>query len=56
VLLLVGEKSSDPSKASVEAVASALPDARILVLEGQEHVADVLAPEIFTEHVFAFLH
>jgi len=56
VLLLVGEKSSDPAKASVETVASALPDARILVLDGQEHVADVLVPEVFAGHVLAFLY
>lgn len=55
VLLLVGERSADPTKADVEAVASALPDARIVVIEGQEHVADVLVPEIFASHIFAFL-
>jgi pimeloyl-ACP methyl ester carboxylesterase len=55
VLLLVGEKSSDPAKASVGTVASALPQARIVVLEGQEHVADVLAPSIFAQHLLAFL-
>ncbi|CAN5648423.1 alpha/beta hydrolase [soil metagenome] len=56
VLLLVGEESSDPAKVSVEAVASALPDARITVLIGQEHIADVLAPEMFAAHFLAFLH
>jgi pimeloyl-ACP methyl ester carboxylesterase len=55
VLLLVGEHSSDPCKAQVAAVAAALPDARIVVLEGQEHVADVLVPEVFAEHLMAFL-
>jgi hypothetical protein len=25
------------------------------VIEGQEHVADVLDPEVFAEHVLAFL-
>jgi pimeloyl-ACP methyl ester carboxylesterase len=55
VLLLTGENSSDPSKADIEAVAAALPDARIVVIEGQEHVADVLVPEVFAEHVLAFL-
>lgn len=56
VLLLTGEDSSDPSKADIETVAAALPDARIVVLEGQQHVADVLVPEVFAEHVMAFLH
>jgi pimeloyl-ACP methyl ester carboxylesterase len=56
VLLIVGERSSDPAKVNVEAVASALPDAQILVLDGQEHVADVLAPAIFAQHILRFLH
>jgi pimeloyl-ACP methyl ester carboxylesterase len=55
VLLIVGSKSSDPAKAGVEAISSALPDARIMVLEGQEHVADVLTPEMFAQHILAFL-
>jgi pimeloyl-ACP methyl ester carboxylesterase len=55
VLLLTGKNSSDPSKADIEAVAAALPDARIVVIDGQEHVADVLVPEVFAEHVLAFL-
>ena len=55
VLLLTGEHSSDPSKADIQAVAAALPDARIVVIEGQEHVADVLVPEVFAEQVLAFL-
>ena len=55
VLLLVGEQSSDPAKAQVEVVAAALPDARIEVLEGQEHVADVLVPAGFAEQLMAFL-
>jgi pimeloyl-ACP methyl ester carboxylesterase len=55
VLLLTGENSSDSSKAHIDKVANALPDARIVVLKGQEHVADVLAPELFAEHVLSFL-
>jgi pimeloyl-ACP methyl ester carboxylesterase len=55
VLLLTGENSSDPSKADIETVAAALPDARIEVLKGQEHVADILVPKTFSEYVLAFL-
>lgn len=55
VLLLTGQHSSDPAKADIEAVAAALPDARIVVLEGQGHVADALIPEVFADHVLAFL-
>jgi hypothetical protein len=40
----------------VEAVAAALPNACIVVLEGQEHVADVLAPETIAGHLIAFLN
>jgi pimeloyl-ACP methyl ester carboxylesterase len=54
-LLLTGDQSSDPMGADTQTVAAALPDARIVVLAGQEHVADVLAPELFAQHVLAFL-
>jgi hypothetical protein len=36
-------------------VAAALPDARIVVIEGQEHVADVLVPQVFAGHLLGFL-
>ena len=55
VLLVTGGHSTDPAKPAVEAVAAALPDARILMLKEQEHVADVLAPEAFAGHLIAFL-
>ncbi|HWC11747.1 MAG TPA: alpha/beta hydrolase [Acidimicrobiales bacterium] len=55
VLLVTGERSADASTADIDSVAAALPDARILLLEGQEHVADVLEPELFTERVLPFL-
>jgi pimeloyl-ACP methyl ester carboxylesterase len=55
VLLITGENSADASKPHAEAVAAALPDARIAVLEGQEHVADVLDPELFAARVVPFL-
>jgi pimeloyl-ACP methyl ester carboxylesterase len=54
-LLVTGAGSADPSAADVETVAAALPNARIAVLEGQQHVADVLAPEVFARHLVAFL-
>jgi pimeloyl-ACP methyl ester carboxylesterase len=55
VLLITGENSVDASHPHVEAVAAALPDARIAVLKGQEHVADVLDPELFAARVVPFL-
>jgi pimeloyl-ACP methyl ester carboxylesterase len=54
-LLLTGSDSRDPFAAGVGAVAAALPDARVVVLEGQQHVADILAPERFAGHLVAFL-
>ena len=56
VLLLTGEKSTDPSKSQVGAVAAALPDAQRLVLAGQQHIADILDPETFAKHLLGFLH
>jgi|SRR6266540_2381406 pimeloyl-ACP methyl ester carboxylesterase len=54
-LMLTGSDSSDPSTADIETVAAALPDARILVLEGQQHVADILVPEVVADEVARFL-
>jgi hypothetical protein len=36
-------------------VAAALPDARLVYLEGQQHVADVLVPELFARRMLEFL-
>jgi pimeloyl-ACP methyl ester carboxylesterase len=55
VLLITGEHSADVSKPHAESVAAALPDARIAVLEGHEHVADVLDPVLFAARVVPFL-
>lgn len=54
-LMLTGADSSDPSTVDIDTVAAALPEARVVVLDGQQHVADVLAPELFAEHVVTFL-
>jgi pimeloyl-ACP methyl ester carboxylesterase len=53
-LLLVGSESS-PDVYHPEKVAAALPDARIAVLEGQEHIADLLAPKLVAEALLPFL-
>lgn len=55
VALITGEVSADPVTSGIEAVAAALPDARIVSLEGQGHVADVLAPEMFAGRLIAWL-
>jgi pimeloyl-ACP methyl ester carboxylesterase len=53
-LLLTGSDSPDWHP-EVETVAAAFPNARIAVLEGQGHVADVVAPELVAAQLFAFL-
>lgn len=55
VLLLVGGDSPDLAKGDVDTVVDALPDARVVVIEGQQHLADVLVPDVFARHVLAFL-
>ena len=52
-ILLTGEDS--PLKPDTETLEKLLPNARVVVLEGQQHVADVLVPEVFAEHLLAFL-
>jgi hypothetical protein len=54
-LLLTGEQSPDFLKTDIATLADVLPDARVLVLEAQQHVADVLVPEVFAGHLLAFL-
>jgi pimeloyl-ACP methyl ester carboxylesterase len=54
-LLLTGSDSDDPFAADLGTVAAALPDARVEVLDGQRHVADILAPELFARRLLAFL-
>lgn len=54
-LMLAGEDSPDSMKADYETVAAALPDVRIAILDGQQHIAMDLIPEVFAKHVVAFL-
>jgi pimeloyl-ACP methyl ester carboxylesterase len=54
-LLLLGEKSPLPFKASIEALASVLPHSRTVVLAGQQHIAIDTAPDLFAHEVKAFL-
>lgn len=55
VLLVTGEESGDPSRDQIDPIAAALPDARVLELPGQEHVADIVQPELFSRHLLEFL-
>ncbi len=54
-VLLQGSESSESLHADVRLVAEALPDSRIVVLEGQAHSADFLAPQLVAEKLLAFL-
>lgn len=55
-LLLTGSESDDLSGADIAALTRALPDARVEVIEGQRHVADVMAPRDFARRLLRFLH
>ena len=56
MLLVTGEESTDPAKPEIDSVEAALPDAQILVLAGQRHIADILNPATFAVHLLGFLH
>ncbi|WP_165949141.1 alpha/beta fold hydrolase [Kribbella turkmenica] len=56
VLLMVGGDSPPAMQADYETVAAALPDARITVMDGQQHIAIDLIPEEFARRVLTFLH
>lgn len=54
VLLLVG--SDTPAESyDAEDLATALPDARISVLDGQQHIAMDMVPELFAQRILDFL-
>jgi len=54
-LLLLGGDSPPFFKAAIEAVDTALPNSRIVVLPGQEHIAMDTAPDLFVREVVTFL-
>jgi len=54
-LLLVGGDSPPGPKTSVAHLSETLPNARVTVLEGQEHMAIYDAPELFAERLLGFL-
>lgn len=55
VLVLTGAESPAEIKDDPDAVVAALPDARLVAIQGQQHLADVLVPDVFAEHVVSFL-
>lgn len=55
-LLLVGGDSPQFFKAAIEALHATLPNNRIVLLPGQQHIAMDTATELFVQEVQAFLH
>lgn len=54
-LLLLGGDSPDFFKVSAHTMNAALPNSRVVVLPGQQHIAMDTAPELFVREVTAFL-
>ena len=55
VLLLLGSESPSDVRAAVEATDDALPDSKIVVLEGQGHFAHLMDPELLARRIVDFL-
>lgn len=55
VLLLAGSESPPALRAATEAAHAALPSSRVVVMQGQSHVANTTAPELFARLVVDFL-
>ena len=54
-LLLAGSDSAPDLAASTAALAAALPDARVVTMAGQGHVAMLTAPALFVTEILGFL-
>jgi pimeloyl-ACP methyl ester carboxylesterase len=54
-LMLLGGDSPTLVQEETAMVADALPDVRVVVLEGQQHIAIDLVPELFARHVLDFV-
>jgi pimeloyl-ACP methyl ester carboxylesterase len=54
-LLLLGGDSPAAYKQNIEAINAILPNSRIVILPGQQHVAMNTAPDLFVREVLAFL-
>jgi len=55
-LLLLGGNSPAFFKAAIEMLNDALPNTRVVVLPGQQHIAIDTAPELFTRETLSFLN
>lgn len=54
-LVLVGSDTPDVYKADAETVAATVPNARLSVLDGQGHGAEVFAPKVVAKEALEFL-
>lgn len=54
-LLLTGGDSPPLFSGGVKVIDAALPNSRVVVMPGQQHIADVTAPDLFVREVLAFL-
>jgi pimeloyl-ACP methyl ester carboxylesterase len=54
-LMLQGSESPEFLGSDTRVVAATLPDVRVVVMEGQAHVANTLVPDVFAGHVLSFL-
>jgi pimeloyl-ACP methyl ester carboxylesterase len=54
-LLVVGSESTPYHKGTTETVSAALPNARIVVLPGQRHNANITAPGLLAREILGFL-
>jgi pimeloyl-ACP methyl ester carboxylesterase len=54
-LVLTGSKSPEIMVKGSEIVSEALPNSRMVMLPGQEHIAMYTAPDLFLEQILAFL-
>jgi pimeloyl-ACP methyl ester carboxylesterase len=55
-LLLLGDESPDWAQEGTERIRAALPNARVAVLPGQGHMANVTAPELLADEIARFLN
>jgi pimeloyl-ACP methyl ester carboxylesterase len=54
-LLLLGGDSPKHVEESTETLHKALPNSRVVVLQGQQHIAMYTAPDLFLHEVLTFL-
>ncbi len=54
-MLLLGSDSPSFLHAATETLDSSLPNSRIVVMQGQQHIAMYTAPHLFVRNVLSFL-